>query len=128
MLDPLFIANLAVNAANLVEQQEGAESIPASKTIPASLVTEQQRIQREIEKLLMITEALWRIVKEEHGYSDELLIQKIQEVDMRDGTLDGRVSKSAERPTCPKCGRVIIRNQHACLFCGAPVEQKPFER
>ena len=46
----------------------------------------------DIERLLMITEALWMLLKKEHGYTDDVLLQRIREIDLRDGELDGRVA------------------------------------
>ncbi len=60
----------------------------------------------DVEKLLMITEALWTIIKEQLGYEDEELIRRIEEIDMRDGKLDGKV-KGSVNPLCPECQRVL---------------------
>jgi ribosomal protein S27AE len=84
-------------------------------------------MRNDIERLLMITEALWGILKEKHGYSDEELFRRVTEIDMQDGRLDGRVAPSPPRK-CPKCGRVMAKHRPACLFCGAPSFTDPFER
>jgi len=90
-------------------------------------LTEVEEVQHEIERLLMITEALWTIMKEEHGYSDDELIERIALIDMRDGKLDGRVKKSGVLH-CPNCGRTISKRHPKCLYCGTPVGVNPFER
>jgi len=100
--------------------------IPAS--VATDIRTQNETIKFDIEKLFQITEALWTILKEQHGYTDEHLAQLIQDIDLRDGKLDGKVAKAAERPTCPQCGRVLIRNQVRCLYCNADVPLRPFER
>jgi hypothetical protein len=84
-------------------------------------------MQADIERLLMITEALWNMLKEKHGYTDEDLIQRVQEIDMQDGRLDGKVA--AQPPSaCPKCGRPATRNRVVCMYCGTPSTEHPFAR
>jgi hypothetical protein len=86
-------------------------------------------LRAEIERLLMITEALWEFLKQEHGYSDEDLIKRIAEIDIRDGKLDGRVHPESSGPKeCPDCGRPIGRRRPTCLYCGTPLVRGPFDR
>ena len=80
-----------------------------------------------VERLSMITEALWTILKEKHGYSDEDLMKRIGEIDVRDGKLDGHAS-SGEPPSCPQCKRMhVAKHRPMCLYCGAamPVPDHP---
>lgn len=121
----LFFASALATTTR--SQQEHLSSGSASAdSASARLGTE--LIRADIEKLLMITEALWTILKEQLGYTDDKLIQMIQKIDLRDGKLNGKVARSTERSTCPQCGRVLIRNHPVCLYCGAVAKQKPFER
>lgn len=86
-------------------------------------------LRNEVERLLMITEALWTFLKQQHGYSDEDLIKQIAEIDIRDGKLDGKVAPHMEQtPLCPKCQRPIGRKRPNCLYCGAALVRDPFER
>lgn len=125
MLDGLFIAGAARQMAEANYAQTTGE---IASRIATDVRTRSEGIQFDIEKLFMITEALWTLLKKEHGYTDEHFAQLIQEIDLRDGKLDGKVAKSAERPKCPDCGRVIMRRQVRCLFCGTDAPQAPFER
>ena len=75
----------------------------------------------------MISEALWTLVKEQHGYDDEALAGRIREIDMKDGKLDGRVAPSAPS-VCPNCGRTLSRQRPVCMYCGASGGQDPFAR
>jgi hypothetical protein len=81
----------------------------------------------DVEKLLMITEALWIILKEQHGYNDEDLIKRIQDIDLRDGKLDGKRGKETP-PACPSCKRTLIGKHPLCLYCGTKVARDPFQR
>jgi ribosomal protein S27AE len=88
---------------------------------------EVEALRFDVERLLLITEALWSILKEKTDLKDEELIRRIAEIDQADGKLDGRKAKAPPRP-CPHCQRVLAKHRPRCLFCGKPVETTPFER
>ena len=82
----------------------------------------------DVERLLLVTEALWGILKEKHGYEDGELIRRIEEIDLRDEKLDGRVGPSPP-PPCPKCGHPLTKRRVSCIYCGTVVSSRdPFER
>src|SRR5260221_8095566 len=87
--------------------------------------TETELMRADIERLLMITEALWTFLKKEHGYSDEDLVEAITQIDMRDGVLDGKVAKTLP-PPCPNCGRISGKGRPVCMYCGKPIPISPF--
>src|SRR5712671_1274197 len=89
--------------------------------------TETELMRADIERLLMISEALWTFLKKEHGYSDEELVEAITQIDMRDGVLDGKVAKTLP-PPCPNCGRISSRGRPVCMYCGKPIPISPFGR
>ena len=84
-------------------------------------------LQQDVERLLMITESLWDILKEKHGYTDEELRRRVADIDLRDGKLDGRVAPM-ELPDCPQCGRKPQRHRPLCLYCGQALVNNPFQR
>lgn len=63
-----------------------------------------------VERLSMITEALWIILREQHGYGDEELMRRITEIDLRDGKLrwacsNGR-STAVPAMQAAACGKI----------------------
>ena len=82
--------------------------------------TETELMRHDIDRLLLITEALWSFLKKEHGYSDEELANAVKEVDLRDGRLDGKAEKAVPQP-CPKCGRINSTKFSRCIYCGEPL-------
>ena len=84
-------------------------------------------VEHELERLLMITEALWTILKEQHGYDDAKLQQIVTDIDLRDGKLDGRVAATAPA-TCPSCHRTLNKKRPRCIYCGEPAPLDLFER
>lgn len=121
----LFIAGAAKQMAATNHAQTTGQL--AARTA-SEVRTQNDAIKFDVEKLFMITEALWECLKQQHGYTDESLINMIEEIDLRDGRLDGKVAKSADRPACKDCGRILIRRQARCLYCGAVAVQDPFKR
>ena len=92
-----------------------------------SVRTDIDFLRTDIERLLMITEALWDILKEKHGYTDEDLANRVVEIDRRDGRVDGRVAQLPPG-TCPRCNRTLERKRAYCLYCGQAIARDPFER
>lgn len=74
-------------------------------------------LQRKAETLTIACQALWEIVRAQAGVGDELLLAKMQEIDARDGRLDGKISGTLV--PCPACGRNVNAARKTCLYCGA---------
>ena len=70
-----------------------------------------------MDRLLLITEALWTLLKREHGYADEELANAVKAIDLRDGQLDGRPPQPPAAP-CPHCGRTNSARRVRCIYCG----------
>ncbi len=85
------------------------------------------KLEQDVERLLMITQALWEILKEQLEVGEDELFQRVAEIDLRDGQLDGKVAK-AEAPMCPHCGRKMIGLKPVCLWCGKPAMRDLFDR
>lgn len=45
--------------------------------------TELELLRTDVERLLMISEALWVLLKQEHGYSDEKLRDVVTQIDRK---------------------------------------------
>ena len=124
MIENVFFAS----AAHWMATQGHDDSASASR-IATEVRTQNEFIQCDLEKLFMLTEALWTILKEKHGCTDEELVRRVQEIDLRDGKLDGKVA--TVQPDCPQCGRKLMGKRPLCLYCGAEVNRmdlQPFSR
>ncbi len=88
--------------------------------------SEAEQLRFDVNRLLMITEALWGILREKHGYTDDELVRRVYEIDAADGTLDGRKSRGPAKD-CPHCARKLARKRPRCLYCGKLVAVDLFE-
>ena len=75
-------------------------------------------MRQDIEKLYLLVEALWSIVRETSGLKDEDLAELVRQIDLQDGKLDGRNSSNADIRKCANCGKTLLRGQARCLYCG----------
>ena len=84
-----------------------------------------EKLRNDVSRLLLISEALWTLLQKQHGYAEEDLVALVQEIDLRDGRLDGKTAKAAPA-SCPKCGRVNSSKHSACIYCGSPLPVQLF--
>jgi hypothetical protein len=89
--------------------------------------TSVELMRHDIDRLLMVTEALWLFIKTQHNYTDEDLVKLITEIDMRDGMLDGKSAKTGP-VLCPGCNRANSGKRPVCIYCGKPIPMDPFAR
>lgn len=111
----------------MAERAAAATAAENAQRQARSAKTAVELLQQDVERLLMITEALWVLLKKERGWQDADLEQIIADIDLRDGKLDGRVAPTQPR-ACPHCGHTIGKKRPFCFYCGKPVGTVPFER
>ena len=78
----------------------------------------QMLLERKIDKLSLIVQALWSYVRDQHNITEESLMEKVREIDMQDGVLDGKVDEGRAKQ-CHECNRIMNRMHNKCLYCGA---------
>jgi len=124
MLPGLFQTSAAHSIAQMTKAELASEQASA---LSRQAQRETAQLRADVEKLFMLTEALWTLLKERCNYTDEVLIELLRTIDLKDGRLDGK-SRLKTRPTCPHCGKTAIGTHPLCLYCGAEVTQSLFER
>ena len=82
-------------------------------------------LTHDIDRLLLITEALWMLMKQEHGYADEVLTGLIEEIEKRKVIVDGMAVKAPPQ-ICPSCGKTNLAKRLFCIYCGKPILTNPF--
>ncbi len=91
------------------------------------LQTQIELFRHDIDRVLLLAEALWSLMKQEHGYADDVLIGLIQKIDQRKQSVDGVAAKDPP-VNCPACGRPNLASRLFCMYCGKPLMANPFAR
>jgi hypothetical protein len=87
-----------------------------------AVVHEFARLQRRLDRLALGCQALWELLRESTGITDEELATKIREVDLQDGQTNGRMTTQITE--CPQCRARTNSKRSTCVMCGAPLESK----
>lgn len=99
-----------IHQARAAAQNAGEKAILAEQRIAA--------LETKFSRLALVTHALWELLKDRHGYTEEELNDWVNLTDLKDGQLDGRVRHTTPPPNCHKCGRVVTRALGRCIYCG----------
>ena len=70
-----------------------------------------------LDRLSLMSAAMWSLLQQTSGLSDDELLKKIEMIDLSDGRLDGKVRKKASR--CLQCQRAMSPRHQRCIYCGA---------
>jgi len=107
------------------EAQRAAHTAAQAEGQAQRAISSVDELEARLDRLALVTEALWTLLRERVGMTDEELIARVREVDLSDGVLDGKVKHPAS--TCPGCGRTLSRRHVRCIYCGAEARRLPFE-
>ncbi len=73
-------------------------------------------LERRVDRLALACQALWEIIKEKNGITEEQIFERMEEIDLRNGKSDGKVGSQILK--CQKCGRNINTQRPVCVYCG----------
>jgi hypothetical protein len=77
---------------------------------------EVDRVEDKIDRLALICRAMFELLQESTGITEQMLAKRIAEVDIRDGKADGHMTPAPRQ--CPSCKSMISPRFNRCLFCG----------
>jgi hypothetical protein len=78
--------------------------------------TRSRDVEQRLEKLTLICMAMWSLIQQETKLTEEDLLERARQIDLLDGTVDGRVTPQIAR--CAACSRVMNPRHSKCLYCG----------
>ncbi len=73
-----------------------------------------------LDQLLLVCAAMWELVRERTGLTEEDLVTRVAMIDARDGQADGKMTYTPIK--CTKCNRTVFPKHRKCLYCGQPVQ------
>ena len=123
MLGTFGMAGMAYGSAQAASTAAAGDAARAKGAV-RSVQTRVRVLEANLAKSMMINEALWELIRDQHGLTEKDLHEKLYEVDMRDGVLDGKHQRKAV--TCPNCSHAISPRHPACIYCGQVIDDSVF--
>ena len=100
-----------------IGEVEGKADAAAQKA--TDFQTRVRQLEDQVNRLTLVNHAVWSLLSEKLGLTEQQLLDRANEIDLRDGKLDGKVTRT---PTaCTKCHRTLHPRHNRCLYCGQPV-------
>jgi hypothetical protein len=81
-----------------------------------------EELTRRVDRLSLACQALWELLRDRIDLDDATLNRKISEIDLRDGSSDGRIAMAVIE--CEQCGNRGNSRRKQCIFCGAALRSK----
>jgi len=81
-------------------------------------------VEARLERALLTMEAMWTLLRDRLGVTDQELADRMVELDESDGVIDGRVRRGPSQ--CPHCQRTVPSRFPRCLYCGETLHHDPF--
>ena len=75
-----------------------------------------EALEERVDKLSLLSYALWSLLEEKVEVTEAELMARVQELDLKDGKLDGRVASGIIN--CPHCDRPLSQRHRKCMYCG----------
>ncbi len=76
-----------------------------------------QHIEQRLDRLVLANMAMWSLLQEKTGLTEQDLLDRVQEIDLADGQADGKAGKPPVK--CGECGRMMSPRHKRCLYCSA---------
>ena len=93
-------------------------SPPSSEELESRLESVDSRLQQ----VTMRLEAVWELLVARGAVGEAELLEKLREIDLRDGIEDGR-NVAPQVQVCGKCGRTRVGQHRFCAHCGSDALQ-----
>lgn len=98
--------------------------LPRRDSRAAEVGMEVRELQRKLERLMLLNQAMWELLRDRLKLTDAELESMVAQVDLRDGVQDGKMTPTAVR--CPSCGRVNNMRHKKCIYCSTEFESPIF--
>ncbi len=107
---------------DLWQQKQIGDTSAAASTAASSAAKaarDVSHIERRVERLALSCQAMWELLAERAGVTEEELQSRMEEIDLRDGAADGRMQ--AQVLVCPTCKRRVNSRRTICMYCTHPL-------
>jgi hypothetical protein len=80
---------------------------------------ENQRLRDELHRITIIAQAMWELLRDKTGATDDELKKKIIDVEFEKAK-----SYTSSTLKCKSCSRTVSIKSKTCVFCGEKIEHK----
>ena len=125
-LSPFGLAGFGLygTGANMRQDMQASRDRSRADAKASSLQRQLRFLETNLAKALMINEAMWELMRDRLKLTLDDLNDKLYQIDMRDGALDGKNQRQIVE--CPKCGRKVSPRHPACIYCSHIVDDTVF--
>lgn len=74
-------------------------------------------LEERLDKLSLVCMAMWSLLQDKAGVTEEQLLERVRTIDLMDGVEDGKATRTISK--CPQCQRVMSPRHRKCLYCGS---------
>lgn len=99
-----------------VIDKKTTDKIRAVSAENSALVSKVEHLEDNVDRLTLITQALWELLQAKLHVEESELTSLIEEIDLRDGKLDGKMTKVAQK--CVRCRQSVSVKTGVCFYCG----------
>jgi hypothetical protein len=86
--------------------------------------TKSREVEDRLDRAMLACEAMWTLLQDKLGLTEEMLLERITQLDLSDGKLDGKVVRPVA--PCPHCKRPNSARFIHCVYCGQALPRAPF--
>src|SRR5262245_37698627 len=105
------------------DRSSGAKADAAQAEREVSRYSDRIReLESTINRLALASQAMWELLQNRVGITEQELIAKIAEIDLRDGAEDQRIS--TRLITCPNCHQTLTTKHTRCIYCGTELPKQ----
>ncbi|MEB3243395.1 MAG: hypothetical protein VKO44_07140 [Cyanobacteriota bacterium] len=85
---------------------------------PEQLGAYLEGVEARLQRLALVLAAMRETLEAAGLFNEAQLLAKVQEIDLRDGSADGREGQPGGQ-RCGACGRISAGFRRRCLYCGS---------
>lgn len=105
--------------------QSAAADASAARSEARGARMDAREVNDQLDRTLMACEAMWSILRDKLGVTDEELMARVNELDLSDGKLDGRIRRTSV-VQCSNCQRTVSTRFVRCTYCGQEMDRAVF--
>ena len=107
------------NLYQQVESSQARDAADRAQNAADKSSSEIATLKSKMDRLTLASQALFEILRDSGLCPQDKLLAKMQDIDMRDGIKDGKITRTVK--ICPRCGRNSNNKRLECVYCGEPL-------